>query len=390
MTQPRLLLITAFCLLLQACATPVAPPTSPDAPPSFGDSSHFGPRPDILTPEDLHRLTPEQEADFVAYYYHPSRAHVTRHKRLYTYLENVVTNFNYRSETLTASEAYASRSGNCMTLAILTTALAQLAGLDIAYQLMDDQPVYEYQGDIVRKGVHVSSLLRNPDWVGKNGGTGDLFAAPGIRIDYFPSLRGRFVANLDTAEYLALYYSNIASDATMALDYNKAYWHLLEALKHVPDHGASLNMLAVINRRVGDIATAEGIYRYGIVHAQDSKLSLLKNYHTLLAGEGRTAEAEQIQQQLDTMNDPSPFHWLKLARESHEAGDWNNAIGYYRRALELGPFMHEAHLGLALTYYAVGSLRNAEQALRDAADAANRVSTRTLYEAKLAALSREL
>jgi tetratricopeptide (TPR) repeat protein len=390
MSQPKLLLIAAFCLLLQACATPVARPTNPDAPPSFGDSSRFGPRPDILTPEDLHRLTPEQEADFSAYYYHHSRDHLSGHKRLYGYLERIVANFSYRGDTLTASESFASRSGNCLSLAILTTALAQLARLDIAYQLMDDQPVYEYEGSIVRKGLHVSSLIRNPDWVGVNGGTSDLFAAPGIRIDYFPSLRGRFVANLDTADYLALYYSNIASDATMALDYGKAYWYLLEALKYVPNHGASLNMLAVVNRRVGDIATAESIYRYGIAHAQDSKLSLLKNYHTLLAGEGRMAEAELIQQQLDTMNDPSPFHWLKLARESHEAGDWNNAIGYYRRALELGPFMHEAHLGLALTYYAVGSLRNAEQALRDAADTANRASTRTLYEAKLAALSKEL
>ena len=37
--------------------------------------------------------------------------------------------------------------------------------------------------------------------------------SPGMRVDYFPELRGRFLANLDGAAYLALYYGNIASDA---------------------------------------------------------------------------------------------------------------------------------------------------------------------------------
>jgi len=147
-------------------------------------------------------------------------------------------------------------------------------------------------------------------------------------------------------------------------------------------------MLAVVNRRVGDVATAEAIYRYGIEHAHD-KLSLLKNYHALLVSSGRATEAAEIQSRLDRMDDPSPFNWLQLARESQAAGDWDAAIRYYHRALALAPYLHEAHLGLAQSYYGSGQLQRAERSLEDAAGFASRVSIRNLYEAKLATLRHE-
>jgi Tfp pilus assembly protein PilF len=384
----RHLCMAALLAALGACATPVERPLEAVVP-VFGDSARFGARPGILAPEDLHRLTPAQQAHFLAYFNDPSRAGIPAFRRLYAYLETMVQDFQYQGDTLPASEALARQTGNCLSLAMLTTALAQVAGVEIGYQMMEDQPVFEYQGNTVRKGVHVSTILYNPEWLAAERNTMAQFAiSKGYRIDYFPSLRGRFVANLDYSEYLALYYSNMASDAILAQDYATAYWYLDEALAQDPDHSASLNMLAVVHRRVGDVATAEAIYRYGISHAKD-KLSLLKNYHRLLVNEGRAAEAAQVQAQLDTMDDPSPYHWLQLARESHVAGDWDGAIGYYRRALALGPYMHEAHLGLAQSYYAAGRLRNAERALIDAAELANRASTRTLYEAKLASLRRE-
>lgn len=372
-------------LLLQACAQVTTAPAA-SAPPWFGDSSRFGAPAVIVTPDALHRLPPEQESAFLEYYHHPSRAQVSPHFRLYTYLENLVNSFEYQSETRTAAETLASKGGNCLSLAILTTALAQLAGVEISYQLMDDRPVFEYQGSVVIKGVHVSSLVYNPEWSEVAGALG---MSSGIRIDYFPELRGRFLANLDRNGYLALYYDNVASDAISRGDYDTAYWNLLESLHYAPDRGASLNMLAVVNRRKGDDATAEGIYRYGIAQADD-KLSLLKNYHTLLVANGRHEEAKAIERRLDSMEDPSPLHWLQLARASHANGDWNAAIAYYRRVLKVAPYMHEVHLGIAQAYHASGELRRAESELGMAVSLANRVSTRNLYKAKLLSLRKEL
>ena len=375
-------------LLMLGCATPETQPAAPGVLPDFGDSSRFGTRPVILTPEQLHRLTLEQETDFLEYFNNPSRTYIGAHQRIVRYLEKITPGFRYVNATLSAAETYATNSGNCLSLAILTTALTKLAGIKIGYQLMDDQPVFEYQGNVVRKRVHISSIVYNPDWSEVAGNTRQIGNEPAVKIDYFLALKGRYIDNLNAEEYLAMYYSNIASDAIAANDYGTAYWYLLEAVRQVPEHSVSLNMLAVINRRVGDFATAEALYRYGILHAND-KLSLLKNYQALLVSVGRNAEAVSIQQQLDTMNDPSPFHWLQLARETHEAGDWDSAVRYYRRALALAPYLHEAYLGLAQSYYAEGRLRSAESALRDAAEFANKPSTRTPYEAKLATLRQE-
>lgn len=391
--MPHLKLLAAVLLtvLLQACTTDAVlqQESPPVALPDFGDGSRFGARPDIPTPEDLHRLTAEQEAAFLQYFNHPARAGIDPHRRLVDYLENLVDGFQYQADTLNAIDALASHSGNCMSLAILTTALAQLAHIEIAYQLMDDQPVFEYQGNVVKKGVHISSLVYNPEWLAVAGTAQALTLSKGVRIDYFPTLRGRFLANLDRNGYLALYYNNIASDAIARADYGTAYWYALEALDYVPAHSSSLNMLAIVNRRTGDTQTAEDIYRYGLAHAED-KLTLLRNYHTLLRANGREAEAAAVQRQLDGMDDPSPLHWLQLARDSHATGDWDDAIDYYRRVLNLAPYMHEAQLELAQTYYAAGRVRSAESALSEAITLAGRVSTRNLYKAKLLALRKEL
>jgi Flp pilus assembly protein TadD len=380
----------AFCvlLLLQGCAHQElhAPET---AAPWLDKGELFGERPAVPTPDELHRLTAEQQAEFLAWFNHPSRAHIAAYRRVYTYLENKVGWFQYLPDTLPAAEVLNSNGGNCLSLAMLTTALADLAGIDISYQFMDDSPVYEYQGNVVIRGNHISAIVKNPEWEAVKGTAAALLLSPGMRIDYFPELRGRFLANLDRDGYVALYYDNIASDAITRGDYDKAYWYLREALNLAPKHGASLNMLAIVHRRKGDTEGAERIYRHGIAHADD-KLTLLKNYESLLTASKRHTEAAEVQRQLDAIDDTSPLHWLRLARESEARGDLSDAISYYQRVLRLTPYMHEVHLALAQAYYASGELRRAESALGAAVDTANRVSVRNLYKAKLLTLRKEI
>jgi Tfp pilus assembly protein PilF len=175
-----------------------------------------------------------------------------------------------------------------------------------------------------------------------------------------------------------MYYLNIAGDA---LD-----WHTREALIYSPLDDAAWNMMGVIYRRAGDLAKAEEIYLFAIEHAED-KLTLLKNYRLLLTSQMRTAEAAAIESRLNSMDDPSPIHWLLLARNSYGMKEFAAAVRYFDRALEIAPYLHEAHLGKAQSYYQMGSLSQAETALRMAIVNVDRSSTRSLYEAKLMALA---
>lgn len=212
---------------------------------------------------------------------------------------------------------------------------------------------------------------------------------PGIRIDFFINNRQRFISNLDENEYLAMYFENLSAEALAEGLIDNAYWYALEALHYVPKHAPAINTMAVIQRRTGQIATAEALYRYGIAHAEE-KLTLMKNYLRLLEESGREKEAQAVRLQLERMDDPSPYHWYQLARSTYENGEYREAIRYYKKALSIAPYLHEAYLGIALSHYELGQLENSQQALVSAYTEAPKLSMRNLYQAKLEWLSREM
>ncbi|MES2604737.1 MAG: tetratricopeptide repeat protein [Pseudomonadota bacterium] len=373
--------------LLQGCTSiETGPPVQVEQQPTlvFNDDIRFGQRPAIPSPTELLQLTPSQEQAFRDYLLSPETQNTAVNLRVSNYLENLTSGFHYQGDTLSATDALASNSGNCMSLALMTTALADIAGVKIAYQLMDDIPVFEYRGTVVEKGYHVRSILYN-NKVGVDENGMMWYTHSGVKVDYFRTEQARFVSNLKRGDFLAMYYSNMAADSIGAGDYNTAYWYARESLLHAPVNTVAINMLAVVSRRTGDEARAEELYRFGIAHAEE-KLTLLKNYRVLLEAQGRQTEALAIGEQLEKMEDPSPFHWLQLARTSYENGEFDAAVRYFRRALEMAPYMHEAYLGLAQSQYELGNNYAATASLRKALDNVYRASTRQMYKAKLYSL----
>lgn len=381
---PSISILLSGCLLfLTACSTlPEQQSISHIGP--LPDTGQFGPRPtDIPTSEQLHRLTNEQEAKFLEYFQRRSRRGTNANRIIADYLTSSTEGFNYEGDTFDASHTLAFNTGNCMSLAILTTALAQLADVRIGYQLIDDVPVYEFEGQLVKKGVHIRTILYKPVDPAEDSKVFRQFSS-GIKVDYFPTKRQRFIANVSEADYLSMYYQNMAVEAIDLNDLNRAYWFAMEALDLTPLESSVLNLLAVTNRRAGNHDVAEQLYLYGIEHAEN-KLTLLKNYRELLVESGRLEEAEKIGNRLLNMGDDSPMNWYLLGRSAYESGSYDEAIRYFRRALDLAPYLHEAHLGIAQASYLTGRLASSERAFEDAINTAQRVSTKKLYEAKLLA-----
>jgi Tfp pilus assembly protein PilF len=168
-------------------------------------------------------------------------------------------------------------------------------------------------------------------------------------------------------------------------NYADAYWYTLESMKYDPFNADAFNMMALTYKRVGELAKAEEIYVYGIAKSED-KLTLLKNYHLLLTSQGRSQEAREVNRRLATMDDPSPIHWFNVARNSYEENDYNSAIRYYSRALDIAPYLHEAYLGIAISYYQLGQFNRAERAFNMALSNVIDGSTKDLYQSKLNAL----
>lgn len=392
--KPLTYVFPFVCLLicsLSACSS-IDQPVSInllDQPPEFPNI--FSEKPHIVSLNEIHQLSPQQEQDFYNYFNDPVNRNVEQHRRLANYLFSSTTNFNYESKTYTASQALDLSRGNCMSLAVATSALAKLANIQIEYQLIDSTPVYALSGSVANKGVHIRSLIYKPDVAEaankySSNSKSLINRTSGLIIDYFPAEDGRFIGNVTYDEYIAVYYRNMAAEALSNNDYAGSYWYTLESMKYDPLSSDALNMLAIVYKRAGALEKAEEIYLYGIAQAED-KLTLMKNYHILLSSQNRTVEAEAINRTLTTMHDPSPIHWFNVARHSYDVNDYSDAIIYYRRAIEIAPYLHEAHLGIALSYYQLGQFDRAERALNQALHNVNDVFTQSLYEAKLNALS---
>jgi Tfp pilus assembly protein PilF len=183
-----------------------------------------------------------------------------------------------------------------------------------------------------------------------------------------------------------MYYRNIAVEAMVEGNFSRAYWFVKESMLHAPDDAQAVNMLAILYRRSGDEWAAEQIYRYGLEFT-DEKLSLLKNYRVLLKEQGRTAEAEEMAQRIASYKQADPFEWWALAEDAYREEKYSDALSYYRKSTEIAPYLHEGYFGMAKTYYQLGRVKSARSAMRLAIENASRAQFRTLYEAKLRALS---
>ena len=95
-----------------------------DSPALSFESDLFGEAPEIIDVDDIYLLTETQQKDFLVYFDHPSMRNIPEHQRVFDYLETITMNFGYHGETYSAQEALSNSSGNCLSLAILTTALA--------------------------------------------------------------------------------------------------------------------------------------------------------------------------------------------------------------------------------------------------------------------------
>ncbi len=335
---------------------------------------------DIILLDDLHTLTTQQEERFLNYLNHPHNVHTPSHELVYEYLDQFTNRFTYQENTYSASRTYDLRRGDCMSLAVLTTALANLAGVPVEYQLVDSDPVYGLSPNLAVRGVHVRTHLIDPDWQASSAQI--TLRKPGLLVDYFPSGRERFIANLDSGEYASRFYLNLAVETLEQGDLDKSYWMTVTALEHDPLSADALNTLAVIYRRNESFAEAERVYQFAI-ESLPNKLSALRNYELMLSALGRHDEAGEISFKLRELEDPSPFSWYRGARDAFEKGDLKDAEFFYEKAIELAPYMPELRYGLAQVLAKQGNYHLAQTEIEQSLENVWGSSNRQPYKAKL-------
>jgi len=329
----------------------------------------FGEPIELISVEEIYQLLPEQKKEFLNVFNNRNNQDTSPHKRIYSFLEKRLDLFNYYSDTNTASESLAENKGNCLSLAILTKALAKLGNVDIAYQLVETEPVYQKEGNIVVSSQHIRTVLFE-----------DRKKIPGritislsrLIIDYFPTFNSRILRSVSEAEFHSMYYTNMATEAIMQDNDRVAYWNLKKALELMPGDANAINIMAVLYERAGYYEQAEDIYLFGLNYAGSEEkqlqqnLDILNNYYFLLKRQDRNAEATVIAERIAKFKDPNPFKWISLGNTAYNNRDYKKAISYFKKATKLAPYIHESYAGISRSEYQLGNLKASEKSLEKA------------------------
>ena len=334
----------------------------------------------LIDEQAIFHLTDEQKQQFLTVFHQELSRGTKPHKALYYFLEQRLSSFSYHGETYVAEKAMRLNKGNCMSLAILTTALAQVVGLEVDYRYVNTLPVFEKFNNLILSSSHVQAVVYDPSFVKEKGFI--YFTRPSVIIDYFPTRTNIASTKVVKQSMLSLYYVNIASSALVAKQLNKAFTYAQKAYELDSSSVQVNNLLAVLHRRAGDEDSAEAFY-LNVIANEQANLSLLSNYAVLLESQNRQLELREIQQKISTLEDPSPYSWLEQGYLARKSGNNRAAEKYLLKVIDMAPYVHQAYFALYQLYRHQNKTMRAKNILKQGMKWAYDDSKQRVYKGKL-------
>lgn len=366
-----------LCVLVSACAVQ---PTAPPRPDYLFNDAAFRPR---AIPADINVFAPSAAMKHFLY------EDIASPMRRMGHLDGLIDALQNRAQlkleydsavTRTAAEAFDARAGNCISLVIMTAALAKELGLLVYYQQVHSEQTWSRDGDIAFRSGHVNLILR---------------PFPGIRgliresskemiVDFLPpeEVRGYQATEITERTVVAMFMNNRAAEALVRGQLDDAYWWAREAILRDSGFLEAYNTLGVIYRRHGNMNEAERIYRLLLERDRENP-TVLANLAAVLGSTGRTDEAQALLRRLNRVEPYPPFYFMDQAQVALKKGDFNAAIALFSRELARDPDYHAAHFGLAATYFQLRNLAAAREHLAAAKQNSTTPRDHALYAGKL-------
>lgn len=368
-------------IALQSCTTKQPSPQLTQLPAT--SASLFRQPASLPQLEQLFYLNDEQQQDFLDYFHSQEQATYTAEYRLYNYLQNKLMYFTYEGANHSAQLALQQRRGNCMTLALVTSALAKLANIEVGYKVIYQEPLIDYKNNIFISSNHIRTYLYKATPKQEKGNL--LLQRGALIIDYFPDNTHLTGQDIQVARFHAMLYSNLAADALLQGDSDKAFFLSQKALEQDPTYNPAVNMTALMYHRKNAYAEATQWFDYGM-KLKDNRITLLTNYRDLAIKMDNQQLLEKINQQLLTNEDDNPYAWLALAIDAERNQQFSHARRYYEKLLEKAPYLHNANLALIGLYLKEKNFKSAQRLVEQAMDYAYEPERREFYNTKLTAL----
>ena len=340
----RAVVLLAGVLILGACASNPSVDTS--IPPLHGAAPV-----EQVADVDLLATTAEMEA-FLERYILPYEDAQTRLNMLTLAITSSgVLGFDYDdTRTLTAAEAFKTRSGNCISFANMMIALARNAGLDASYQEVLIQPVWTSREDTLLITKHINVVVSSPRY-------SYVVDVSGVRISEYD--RRRIIADLDAK---TLYYSNIGAEALIGNELPTAWAYLSRAIDMESRLTDPWVNLGVVYARNDQLDAAELAYRTALKIDPSSASAMSNLYEVYLVQEDMIAAAE-LENKVERYRKKNPYYLMMLSEESLQMGRYEESIRLLERALKKKDDDYILHFAMAKTQYLSGETLAAQNSL---------------------------
>jgi tetratricopeptide (TPR) repeat protein len=287
------------------------------------------------------------------------------------------------SYTRNASQAFAARAGNCLSLVVMTAALAKELGLEVEFHSAYADETWSRSGTLLLRSGHINITLGRRAVDRARGED-----ARHWTIDFLPpgEIKGLRTVRLAENTVVSMFMNNRAAEALAREAYDEAYWWAREGLIADPSFVGVINTLGVVYQRSGRLADAERVYN-ALLLRHPHQTQALHNLSQLLEQQGRHAEAKPLAARLAALEPEPPFHWFIQGQLALRRGDARQARDFFAREVARADYSSEFHYWLALAQYQLGEVDAAQRSLEKAESLSTSSSERDLYAAKLAWLN---
>jgi len=284
------------------------------------------------------------------------------------------------ARTKNAAATFASRTGNCLSLVIMTAAFAKELGVPVSYQAAYLDETWSRAGNLLIASGHVNVTLTRRLLDAKTSRD----RIP-LTIDFLPpeDLRGLRTRSVDEATIVAMYANNRAAEALADGRLDDAYAWAAESVRRDPEFAGAYNTLGVIYLRHGDLVHAERAFER--VLAGDAKdTRALANLAETYGRQGRTSDAEAARTRLAALEPYPPYHFFELGMAAVRREDWRSARELFAREVARADANGEFHFWLGVADWRLGEESAALRHLTLAMDNSLTRDQHDLYAAKLA------
>ncbi|HEX8606268.1 MAG TPA: tetratricopeptide repeat protein [Pseudoduganella sp.] len=370
------LLFALPAALLSGCAT--APRL--EAPPVALFADHlFGPPTAMLTEDQIFGLTPAMR-DYAREVQRHRRGLEVRRTLFEALYQRDGLQLEYDAAlTRTAAQAFEARQGNCLSLVIMTAALANELNIPVVFQDVPVDDAWSRSGELYFNSGHVNLKLGRV----LRESVGSYDSASYMVVDFQPPPDRRRPEGTAVGRHtvVAMFMNNRAAEALARDRFDEAYWWARKAVTADPALLYAYNTLAIVYRRHGDAAMAERTLRWAL-EREPKNTMVLNNLVQLMDAAGRKDEAAALRERLARLQPVAPFHYFNLGRKAMEIGDYRRARQLFERELQRDPDYHEFHAWLAAALWQLGDYRRADQHMKQAIAGSTTNADHALYAAK--------